>query len=86
MVKSFFMSLGTECSFCYMPMKAGEVVTVLGCHEKHFNHKECYDTYVEVFKRTSSRLLCPLCRAPVVNTKEKTISAVPAPDSALKVI
>lgn len=60
-----------ECMLCMTDMQDGEKVITLNCWPDHQFHEKCYQGMVEHFERTSTPLLCPLCRTPI--EKDKTI-------------
>ena len=49
-----------ECIICYMEYKDEDVVSKLGCNEKHVFHTSCIEEWIRQGKNS-----CPVCRAPI---------------------
>ena len=71
MMKSFRVDATLECAFCMVEYSKGEQVSVLGCHEKHFMHRDCLTGFLEYKKDNNQKANCPLCRKEIDESKIK---------------
>lgn len=62
--------MNKECPICLCGITGGEKLIVLGCHEKHYFHKDCYNQLKEQCERSRQKVYCPYCRAEVIKTTE----------------
>ena len=50
-----------------MGFETDQKAQVFACHPKHMMHEECYEQFKKAF--ANQRMLCPLCRKPIDESK-----------------
>ena len=67
---NFKMKKFDECSICMCPIDDGAEISILGCNNNHYFHKECLNQWINFNQNPQ----CPLCRKDIEKDKIKTVT------------
>ena len=62
-------SMRGVCPICTLDYEVPTEIGTLGCHRKHFLHKECYDFMVDFDDKHNKTSVCPYCRVEIVRSQ-----------------